>query len=107
MTSTPQTHIDAQHVSLESPALRAPRAAAVAGIIFSVLLTASLLLIQLSVPRSPLEPGSWLAGNTRSVELALNLIPFSGIAFLWFIGVIRDRVGALEDRLFSTVFLGS
>jgi hypothetical protein len=34
-------------------------------------------------------------------------IPFAGIAFLWFIGVIRDRIGAREDRFFATVFLGS
>ena len=39
--------------------------------------------------------------------VALNLLPFAGIAFLWFIGVVRDRIGDSEDRLFSTVFLGS
>ena len=27
------------------------------------------------------------------VALALNLVPFAGIAFLWFIGVLRDRLG--------------
>ena len=41
------------------------------------------------------------------MALALNLIPFSGIAFLWFIGVLRDRLGPKEDRFFATVFLGS
>ena len=39
--------------------------------------------------------------------LALNLLPFAGISFLWFIGVVRDRIGQAEDRLFATVFLGS
>jgi Na+/phosphate symporter len=39
--------------------------------------------------------------------MALNLVPYAGIAFLWFIGVIRDRLGDLEDRFFATVFLGS
>src|SRR3954471_3733988 len=96
-----------QPATLENPVLRAPRAAAIAGIIFSVLLITSLVLIQLSVPRSPLESGNWLSGNTSAVEFALNLVPFSGIAFLWFIGVVRDRIGALEDRLFATIFLGS
>ena len=96
-----------EQITLERPALRAPRAAAIAGIIFSVLLIISLLLIQFSLPRKPLEPGDWLTSNTGTVELALNLVPFSGIAFLWFIGVVRDRIGALEDRLFATVFLGS
>jgi len=37
----------------------------------------------------------------------LNLIPFAGVAFLWFIGVLRDRLGQQEDRFFATVFLGS
>ena len=39
--------------------------------------------------------------------LALNLVPFAGIAFLWFMGVVRDRLGSNEDRFFATVFLGS
>jgi hypothetical protein len=34
-------------------------------------------------------------------------LPFSSIAFLWFIGVVRNRIGEGEDRLFTTVFLGS
>jgi preprotein translocase subunit SecG len=34
-------------------------------------------------------------------------MPFSGIAFLWFIGVLRDRIGQYEDRFFATVFFGS
>ena len=34
-------------------------------------------------------------------------MPFAGIAFLWFIGVVRDRLGGHEDKLFATVFLGS
>jgi len=33
--------------------------------------------------------------------------PVAGIAFLWFIGVVREQLGVIEDRLFSTVFLGS
>jgi hypothetical protein len=28
-------------------------------------------------------------------------------AFLWFIGVLRDRLGQQEDRFFATVFFGS
>ena len=41
------------------------------------------------------------------VALAINLVPFAGIAFLWFIGVLRDRLGASEDKFFATVFFGS
>src|SRR5262249_9658005 len=39
--------------------------------------------------------------------LAMNLVPFAGVAFLWFVGVLRDRLGAREDQFFATVFLGS
>jgi hypothetical protein len=41
------------------------------------------------------------------VLLALNLVPFAGIAFLWFMGVVRDTLGEREDQFFATVFLGS
>ena len=37
----------------------------------------------------------------------MYLLRFAGIAFLWFMGVIRDRLGEYEDRFFATVFLGS
>jgi hypothetical protein len=89
--------------------LRTPRAAAVAGIVFSVFLIAALVLLRLSVPAHPGEAGSWLTDHGRrvAVAIALNLIPFAGIAFLWFMGVLRDRVGEREDRFFATVFLGS
>src|SRR5258706_16046963 len=63
--------------------------------------------VRRSVPADPLESGAWLATNARTVALALNLIPFAGIAFLWFIGVLRDRLGQQEDRFFATVFFGS
>ena len=89
--------------------LRTPRAAAVAGILFSVLLGLAVVLIRLSVPTEPTEAGTLLSDPDRrsTVEFALGLVPFAGIAFLWFIGVIRDRIGEHEDRLFATVFLGS
>ena len=89
--------------------LRTPGAAAVAGIVFSVLLAAAFVLLRLSVPADPRVPGTWLTdpGKRTAVQVALGLVPFAGIAFLWFIGVIRDRVGQREDRFFATVFLGS
>jgi hypothetical protein len=90
-------------------ALKTPRAAAFAGIVFSVLLIAALVLLRLSVPASASVAGGWLtdSGKRTAVAIGLNLIPFAGIAFLWFVGVIRDRIGAHEDRFFATVFLGS
>ena len=64
-------------------------------------------LFRLSVPADPLDSGAWLARSSGTVALALNLMPFAGIAFLWFIGVLRDRLGHQEDRFFATVFFGS
>jgi hypothetical protein len=87
--------------------LRAPRAAAIAGIVFSILLIVSIVLMRRSVPADPLEAGAWLRANSRSVALAMQLVPFAGVAFLWFMGVLRDRLGAREDQFFATVFLGS
>src|SRR5215831_16169907 len=87
--------------------LRTPRAAAIAGILFSVLLIAIIALLRMAVPADPGESGAWLSTNARTVVLALNLVPFDGIAFLWFIGVLRDRLGQREDRFFATVFFGS
>lgn len=88
--------------------MRAPRAAAVAGIVFSLLLIASVVLVRISVPSDLSDSGAWLRSSSNStVALAMNLVPIAGVAFLWFIGVLRDRLGASEDRLFATVFLGS
>jgi hypothetical protein len=90
-------------------AIRTPRSAAVAGIVFAILLTVMLVLLRATVPSDPTDAGTWLTdkGHRDAVMLALGLVPFAGIAFLWFVGVLRDRVGALEDRFFATVFLGS
>jgi hypothetical protein len=96
-----------QASTLTQANLRTPKAAAVAGIVFSVLLLATFWLFRASVPADPLEPGAWLSVGAGRVTLALNLIPFAGVAFLWFIGVLRDRLGSREDRFFATVFLGS
>jgi hypothetical protein len=92
---------------LTTAALKTPRAAAVAGILFALLYGASLILVRLSVPADLAAESGWLATNGERVALALNIAPFSGIAFLWFIGVIRDRIGNLEDRFFGSVFFGS
>jgi hypothetical protein len=88
--------------------VRSPRSAALAGILFSALLIASMLLItgvtQMSAEDISAE---WLETRADSASLALSLIPFAGIAFFWFTGVIRDHIGDREDRFFATVFLGS
>jgi hypothetical protein len=87
--------------------LKTPRAAAVAGIVFSVLFLISLVLIRTTVPGDLKDAASWLGHDLKSVAFAIYLFPFAGIAFLWFIGVLRDRMGAREDRFFATIFMGS
>jgi uncharacterized membrane protein len=94
-------------VARASKRLRSPRAAAVAGILFSSLLIAVLVLMLASAPKDPLDDGAWLSQRLGNVVFAIYLMPFVGVAFLWFIGVVRDRLGEAEDQLFATVFLGS
>jgi hypothetical protein len=72
-------------------------------------MVASLGSVRITLPDDPATNGMWLADSAgrNAVTLALNLVPFAGIAFLWFIGVLRNRLGTLEDQFFATVFLGS
>jgi len=96
-----------QEAELIREGMKTPRAAAVAGILFSLLLMASFLLIRISMPANPLSEPTGFIEHAKAISLALNLLPFACIAFLWFIAVLRDRLGELEDRFFATVFLGS
>ena len=84
-----------------------PRAAAIAGILFAILFSLSVVLIRLSLPSLDSGNAAWVESAGKRVSLALGLMPFAGIAFLWFVGVARDRLGAFEDQFFSTVFFGS
>lgn len=86
---------------------RSRRAAAIAGILFGVLLIAALVMARIALDEGSFESLRTNAQRRGMIRLSLNLVPFAGIAFLWFIGVLRDQLGAVEDRLFSTVFLGS
>jgi len=76
----------------------------VAGVVFGVLFGSTIVLLRTALPPAPASP--W-AHHHSQITIALVLAPFAGIAFLWFIGVVRDRFGELEDRFFATVFLGS
>jgi hypothetical protein len=99
-------------VSTNAPLLtarrwRSRRSAAIAGIVFAVLLLAALTMIRIALSESSLEALQTDAQRRDLIRLSLHLVPFAGIAFLWFIGVVREQLGNVEDRLFSTVFLGS
>ncbi len=86
---------------------RTRRAAALAGIVFGVLLITAMVMARIALEVDSLQSLQSDAGRRRLIRFSLNLVPFAGIAFLWFIGVIREQIGVVEDRLFSTVFLGS
>lgn len=88
--------------------IRSPRSAAFAGIGYSILLITGMYLTT-SIAKVRLEDitldmmESW----SRKASLIILIVPFAGIAFLWFTGVIRERLGELEDRFFATLFYGS
>ena len=87
--------------------LTTPRAAALAGVIFALLFGSAIILLRSSLPEGA-QPGTqWLTTGEHRMVLAAELVTFSGIAFLWFIGVVRANLGSYEDRFFATVFLGS
>lgn len=90
-------------------ALRQPKAAAIAGLAFGLILAAALVLLHSAAPATVAESGQWMTDLARrdAVVTALTLIPFAGIAFLWFLAVVRSELGRREDRFFETVFLGS
>lgn len=92
------------------PALFSVRAAGIAGLIFAVLVTLSLALIMRAFST---DPGGdlvgWFAEDVAptATVVTLYLLPFAGIAFLWFMAGLRDSAAWREDRLFDTVLLGS
>lgn len=87
--------------------LTAPRAMAAAGILFALLFAASVILMRLALPETLSSDTSWVEQGARWITLSLLLMPFAGITFLWFMGVIRDRLSEVEEHFLSTVFLGS
>ncbi|WUJ68411.1 hypothetical protein OG809_25260 [Kribbella soli] len=99
--------MSAQFLVLTARFWRNRRSAAIAGIVFGVLLLASLTMTGIALSEDSLQSLESDAQRRTLIRLSLHLVPFAGIAFLWFIGVIREQLGTVEDRLFSTVFLGS
>ncbi|MGI5175020.1 hypothetical protein ACQEVZ_01615 [Dactylosporangium sp. CA-152071] len=87
---------------------RSPRAAGVAGIAFAVLCAAVIVGIRIVFPELPPTADQWHTSTSgRTVlRVALALLPFAGISFLWFMGALRAFIGGREDKFFATVFLG-
>jgi hypothetical protein len=87
--------------------LKTPRAAALAGVVFALLFGTVIVLIRLRMPEGMQDSSAWLSSSHGGIATAAKLMPFAGISFLWFIGVVRDGFGRYEDRFFALVFLGS
>ncbi len=87
--------------------LTTPRAAAVAGVIFALLFGAALILIRTNMPEGTADSSEWLNNHGSGIATATKLMPFAGISFLWFIGVVRDGLGRYEDKFFASVFICS
>lgn len=98
---------DASHAAPQLRRLTTPHAAAVVGIVFAVFFGTSIVLVRRTIPADPFGATDWITTGGSNLTFALVLAQFSCIAFLWFIGVLRHRLGELEDQFFSTVFLGS
>jgi hypothetical protein len=90
-----------------SSRLATPKAAALAGVLFALLFATALVMIHSALPEGASPGSQWAEVNGHRIKIASILIPFAGIAFLWFIGVVRDGFGRFEDKFFSSVFVGS
>jgi len=84
-----------------------PIAGAIAGILFAALFSVSMALMTTTMDDLTHDTGAWLQTGAGRFKFALELLPFAGLFFLWFIAVARERLGRFEDQFFSTVFLGS
>lgn len=87
--------------------LSTPPAAAAAGVAFAVLYGVCVVLLRLSFPQEMTAAAAWPPDSAESLTIATILMPFAGIAFLWFIGVVRARLGEAEDKFFASVFHGA
>jgi hypothetical protein len=88
--------------------LGTPLAAGIAGVVFAILMGTMIVLVRVALPGG--ADGTEItadSGQRNAVQTALDLLPFAGIAFLWFMGALREQAGEGEDRFLSTVFLGS
>ena len=88
--------------------VRSPRAAGFAGIVYSILMSFGMILTDRfsEVSFGEITP-EFLQNWSDTASLVIALVPFAGIAFLWFTGVVRDQLSYQEGRFFATLFFGS
>ena len=90
-------------------AMRTARAAAIGGLVFAVLMAVVLHLFRAAFPVDQyLDAASMPTSEALSqARTALFLVPYAGIAFIWFTGALHYNLGSADMRLFTTVFIGS
>ena len=90
--------------------LASVEAAAIAGIVAAIGWSIAIrgLLMTPGVDDSPEQIAAFYANPDRrpNAVLLLQILVIATIAFLWFVGVVRGRLGDAEPKLFGTVFLG-
>jgi hypothetical protein len=96
-----------EEMQIEYRKLATPKAASIAGILFALLFASSLILLRLAIPEDLTADPNWVESGRKKITAALLISPFAAVAFLWFVGVVRDRLGEYEDKFFSTIFFGS
>lgn len=100
--------------SFPSPELRerlgSIEAAALAGIVCSIGWSLALrgLLSAPGIDASDREIREYysVSANGTAAVVWMQVVVFSTIAFLWFVGVVRGRIGDREPKLVGTVFFG-
>lgn len=107
MTTSPG-ELGAAAARISAVGSRLTTAAGLAGIAFAVLFTVSFALLRVGIPPAEGQAfATWWEANRDRVAVGTYLIPFTGIAFLWFVAAVRERIGRGEGLFFSTIFLGS
>ena len=96
-----------QEATLIRAGLKTPRAAAVAGILFSVFLIAGLLFIPAFGPGRPARGGGLAEDQCQHNCSGAQPDTVRWHRLFMVIAVLRDRLGELEDRFFCHCLLGS
>lgn len=103
-----QTQESARHLAWLA-SLRTARSAAVAGLIFAIAFTATVYLLRSAFPVGAFLESTALPSpdSISRARLGVAVIPYVGIAFLWFTAALNYHFGHADNRLFTTVFTGS
>lgn len=104
-------HTDESSSTPRGARLRTVQGAAVAGVLAAVgwifALSETTGLPPLDATDAEITTYYRELGGFDAMAIRLQALTFATFGFLWFIGVIRGRIGQNEPKLFGTVFLGS